>query len=123
VKSDPSLSAQAVASVDDVPMVARLLARQQFFRKWYKPVALAPFALMLFIILKFFPNANGGFGTAVVFATLGWALAVVGYSFYLMFAVRCPACNSRYGIGQNCRSCNLPRHRGSTEPISLPKLV
>ena len=112
-----------VKCADDFPKLARLLARQQFLGKWYKPVALAPFALMLFVIFKFFPNTNGGLGMVLVFLTLGWALAVAGYSLYLIFALQCPVCTSRYGTGQSCRSCGLSRHRESTAPISLPKLV
>ena len=89
-----------VACADDVPKFARLLARQRFLAKWYKAVALAPFALMLFIIHKFFPNTNGGLGLMLIVATLGWAIAVAGYSLYLNFVLRCPVCNSRYGMGR-----------------------
>src|ERR1700733_6555165 len=82
-----------------------------------------PFALMLFVILKFFPNTNGGLGPMLIVATFGWTIAVVGYSFYLNFVLRCPVCNSRYGMVESYLSCGLPRHRESTEPISLPNLV
>jgi hypothetical protein len=122
-KPDSSPTKEVTTSADDFPNVARLLARQLFLQKWYKPVALAPFALMLFITLKFFPNANGVLFDILIFATLGWAIAVAGYAFYLMFGVKCPACDSRFGIGQSCRSCGLPRHSESTGPITLPNLV
>ena len=40
------------------------------------------------------------------------AMAIVGYSFFLMFAVRCPACRWRFGMGDKCMNCGLPRHGG-----------
>lgn len=47
-----------IRSLDEVPEVAHLAARQQFLRKWYKPVALAPFTLFLFVSLKFFSDTD-----------------------------------------------------------------
>ena len=42
--------------IDDVPAVARLAARQQFLNKWYRPVALAPFVLVLIANFWIFPG-------------------------------------------------------------------
>jgi hypothetical protein len=98
------------SSVDDFPNLARLASRQQFLNKWYKPVALAPFAVVLFVIFKFFPESNSGVLLAGVFASLIWAMFVAGYGFYLIFGLKCPVCAARYGLGQKCRSCDLPRH-------------
>jgi len=55
-------------------------------------------------------------------ASLLWAMFVAGYAFYLLFSLRCPYCSSRYGLGDACRSCGLPRHshqaRGMFEELS-----
>jgi hypothetical protein len=84
-------------SVDDFPDFARLASRQQFLNKWYKPVALAPFAVVLFIIFRFFPESNSRILLAGVFASLIWAMFVAGYAFYLIFGLKCPVCAARYG--------------------------
>jgi hypothetical protein len=41
---------------------------------WYKPVALAPFAVVRFVIFKFFPESNSGVLLAGVFPSLIWAM-------------------------------------------------
>jgi hypothetical protein len=46
-------------------------------------------------------------------------MAIVGYSFFLMFAVRCPACRWRFGMGDKCMNCALPRHRDDSSAIPL----
>ena len=50
----PIDQAVEIKSLDDTPTVARLAARQRFLRKWWRPVAIAPFVLVLFISVKFF---------------------------------------------------------------------
>ena len=105
---------RAIACVDDVPAVARLAARQRFLMKWYKPVGLAPFVVALIIALGFFPNSNSPILVDLVFGSLIWTLAVVVYTVYLWLGLRCPVCKNRFGLGENCRSCNLPRHSNSS---------
>jgi hypothetical protein len=109
--------AKEVACVDDVPSVARMAARQQFFAKWYRLLALVPFAAILFIAFEFFPNPNSWTQVVLVFVAIIWGGSVAGYAFYLMFAVRCPECRSRFGLGEKCRSCGLPRHRDSRPAV------
>ena len=58
-----------VVSLDDFPIVARLAARQQFLAKWYRAMALAPFAAVLFVVLKFFPDSTSIIPVALVEAT------------------------------------------------------
>jgi hypothetical protein len=104
----------SITCLDDVLVAARLAKRQQFLLQWYKAVALAPFALVVFTGLKFFPNSNSRAFDALVFVTLAWAMAVAGYTFYLLFWLKCPKCKYRFGSGEKCQSCNLPRHRASS---------
>jgi hypothetical protein len=108
-----------IKCLDEVPSLARIAARQQFLTRWYKPVALAPFAVVLFVVLTFFPKSTSRIPILFVFATLAWGMAVVGYSFFLMFAVRCPACSWRFGMSNKCMNCGLPRHCDDSSAISL----
>lgn len=108
-----------IKCVDDVPEAARLGAKQQFFNKWYRPVALAPFVLMLIVVFRFFPNANGWPWVILGTATLLWAGGVAGYAFYLIIAFKCPSCHERFGLGERCKSCDLPRHGEGLESLSL----
>lgn len=103
--------------LDDVPSLARLAARQQFFGRWYKAVALAPFVVVLFAVLTFFPKSTSQIPSIFVFASLVWAISVAGYSFFLMFAVRCPACGWKFGMSDQCMNCGLPRHRDDASAV------
>jgi hypothetical protein len=101
---------KAISCLQDVPSVARLADRQLFLTRWYYAVGIAPFAVFIFTALKFFPNSTNRIFDVLVYLTLGWAFFVSVYTLYLMFAVRCPACNSRYGAAEQCGSCGLPRY-------------
>jgi hypothetical protein len=103
----------AITCLDDVPDFVRLAARQQFLNKWYHTLGLVPFGIFLFIEFEFDPNSNNRILVGLVVLSLIWAGAVAGYAFYLLVAFRCPACKNRFGLGENCRSCYLPRHRDS----------
>jgi hypothetical protein len=111
-----------ISCLDEVPSLARIAARQQFLTRWYKAVALAPFVVVLFVVLTFFPKSTSRIPILFVFASLAWATAIVGYSFFLMFAVKCPACRWRFGMSDRCMNCGLPRHRdgSSAIPLSVP---
>ena len=85
-----------VTSLDDFPIAARLVTRQQFLVKWYRGLALAPFVVVLFVVLKFFPDSTSVIPVVLVEATLVWAIAIAGYSFYsTFFGVRCGRCGNR----------------------------
>jgi len=101
-----------IKSLDDVPAVARLAARQAFFIRWYRAVALVPFTVLIFIALKFFSDTPAGnIWMDAIYATLGWAIAVAAYAFYITFwGFLCPVCGYRFGSGEKCKNCGLPRH-------------
>lgn len=108
-----------IKCLDEAPSLARIAARQEFLTRWYKPVALAPFVVVLFVVLTFFPKSTSRIPIVFVFASLAWGMAIVAYSFFLMFAVRCPACSWRFGMSDKCMNCGLPRHRDDSSAISL----
>jgi hypothetical protein len=112
---DENGAGDVITCMDDVPDVARRAAQQQFLKKWYRPLALGPFAVLVFLVFGFFPQSDSRILLALIFLSLFWAIAVAGYTFYLLVAVRCPACKNRFGSGKNCRSCNLPRHSDSSK--------
>jgi hypothetical protein len=116
-KAPADVVESAITCVDDVPALARVAARQRFLMRSYQAVGLAPFAVALVIVFGFFPNSNNPILDVLVGASLIWTLAVVTYTVYLSFAVRCPVCKNRFGIADNCRSCNLPRHCNSSGPF------
>lgn len=107
-----------LSSLDDDPAASQLAARQEFLRKWYRLVALAPFAMLIFINLKFLPQSNNPILVGFVFISLLWAVGVAGYAFYLLFFLKCPNCARRFGGGDKCRSCGLPKHRDPNTLLS-----
>jgi hypothetical protein len=102
-----------IRSLDDVPASAQQAAHQKFLAKWYRLVALGPFALVVLIVLKFFGNSTSKVPDVFVGATLIWAILIAGYTFYLLFFFKCPRCHQRFGSQDSCRSCSLPRHTNS----------
>jgi hypothetical protein len=106
--------------LDDQPSRARIAARQQFYRKWGKVVALAPFVVALFVVQPFFSKSTSWIPDALLAASLVWGIVVVGYYFYLLFAVKCPACGWRFGMGDKCMNCDLPRHRADASATPAP---
>jgi hypothetical protein len=99
-----------ITCLDDVPDIAAKAARQRFLGKWYRPIGLVPFAVVVFTYLKFFPQSTSPIPIVLVFASLIWAMVVAGYSIVLRFTVRCPACGRRFGSRNNCGNCGLPLH-------------
>ena len=112
-ESGLNLNGQEIRSLDDVPSAARVAGRQRFLNRWYKPVAMAPFGVCVFAAVKFFPDSRSWFLVALIEATLIWAIGVAAYAFYLLFWFKCPRCHSRFGLGERCRACELPRHAPS----------
>jgi FtsH-binding integral membrane protein len=76
-----------ITSVEDLPDVARLLERQQFLSKWYYCVGIAPFAVLIFVALKFFPDSNSRKLVTLVFASL--VLGNWDRSLFLLFDFLC----------------------------------
>jgi hypothetical protein len=103
-------SGRKITSLDDLPEAAKLAERQRFLNRWYRPVALAPFVLAVILGVIVFPNSRSPLLLIYTFASLIWATFVAGYAFYLLTSLHCPYCSSRFGLGDQCRACGLPRH-------------
>jgi hypothetical protein len=108
-----------ISCLDDVPDVAVRLSRQQWIAGHYQVIALAPFAVVVFVTLKFFSQSTNRVWVWLTGLTLFWAIAVAGYAFYSLFwGVKCPACGSGFGSREECRSCGLPKHQGTALKVS-----
>jgi Na+/H+-translocating membrane pyrophosphatase len=104
---------EEIACLDESPSVSRVAARQEFLNRWYRPVAIAPFIVVLVVVTAFFPNSHRTIQFGLGAAAMVWAGVVIGYAIYLRFSVRCPVCGWRFGVRDKCSSCGLPRHRNA----------
>jgi predicted membrane channel-forming protein YqfA (hemolysin III family) len=107
----------------DDPAFARVFARKECFKSWARPLALAPFVVVVIVSLKLFPDADTLFFVLMMAATV-WAVSMLGYTEYLIFfALRCPRCRNRFGISNHCRHCDLPLRRQSPADFSLGEYI
>src|SRR5262245_33527459 len=98
--------------LEDCADYSRLNRRNLFMWKYYRVLAILPFALTLAFLRA--TKAWYGLGSAMVYASLVWALALVVYLFILFVRLRlfrCPRCGWRFGGSIRCGSCDLPRTR------------
>jgi hypothetical protein len=115
---------KTVTCLDDMPKLARLSLWQQRISRSYKLIALAPFAVVIFIVLKFFPQSTNRAWDVAVFLSLGWAISVAAYAFYSLFGgVRCPVCGKGFGVRESCRSCGLRRHKQAESTFDFASKV
>ena len=115
-----ALDDAGVKCLDDEPSRARIAAREQLLGRWGKAIALAPFVVVLVVVQTFFPKSTSWIPFAFVEASMGWGLFVIGYYFYLLFTLKCPACGWKFGMGNKCMNCDLPRHRAETSGVLPP---
>ena len=104
--------AQEVQSLDEWEYYARLNGRNKLLKKCWYWVAVGPFAAVVFVGLRFFPESSGLF-SILVGISLAWALLVAGYCMTViarLMGIRCPRCGWRFGGGDRCGSCGLNRH-------------
>ena len=94
---------------------ARLRKRKESMRK-VRRFALAPIAVVMFLIVVIFRDPKGDrWELPIVLAValaLAWTLLVVAYDLILnvrTLTATCPQCNRRFGNGDSCFYCDLPR--------------
>jgi hypothetical protein len=111
------LDPDKISSLDDDESYVKLEKRKTYFQNNYRWIAIAPFAVVLFVGLRFFPNSQRALMLPIV-ASLFWAMGVAGYAFALLIQCqrfRCPRCGWRFGGGDTCGSCSLSRHSVKAE--------
>lgn len=119
----PTDKTKEITCLDDLPELAKKLLWQQRIFRNYQLIALTPFAVVLFIVLKLFSKSTNHLWNGLVFLTFFWVMIVAFYAFYALFwGVRCPSCASGYGVGGKCRSCGLPRHHQAESMFNAIRL-
>jgi Na+/H+-translocating membrane pyrophosphatase len=108
---------EEIACLDESPSVSRVAARQEFLNRWYRPVAIAPFIVVLVVVTAFFPNSHRTIQFGLGAAAMVWAGVVIGYAIYLRFSVRCPVCGWRF-VSADLKGSQFGRFRW--EPVRLP---
>ncbi len=119
--------AQRWSCLDESEPYAQINKRTKFFQKYYRALALIPFAVVMFVILRLFGDPPIGgprnkFILLPVFIVLGWAGFVPFYALSLMVRrrrIRCPSCGNRFGSDDQCISCGFPRHSPTPKPPSM----
>ena len=104
-------------ALDQYQPYLRLERQTKLIRKYFYLAALAPFAVVLFVVLQYFPNSRSNAVDAFVLISLAWGIGLAIYSLAVIgrwLLIRCPRCKWRFGGSDQCRSCGLPRH-SSTE--------
>jgi hypothetical protein len=118
--------AKGLACLADSANYKRLDDRRRFFLKYWHALAVVPFFLAIVIGLGILPRIVpdtafwAGVAYTLIFGSLGWSLIVILYAlsvFVRWFLVRCPRCGWRFGLGERCGSCELPRSKGNLTPI------
>jgi hypothetical protein len=100
--------------LDQDETYVRLEKQMKFVRQYRYGAAIAPFGLVLFVGLRYFPNSASRFldPLGLFFA---WAIFVAICCSMLtarMLLIRCPRCGWRFGLGNQFGSCDLPKHTG-----------
>jgi Zinc-ribbon containing domain len=105
--------------LDEWQPYAWLLRRKKVTQSRWHAMAILPFAIVIFVVLRFFPKStNNLLVEAFVVASLVWALAVCFYCMALIIrvrAIRCPKCHAYFGSEDECMSCGFPRHSVASE--------
>jgi hypothetical protein len=111
-----------VSCLEEWDKYARIVTKYRFWKRYYRVVALAPFAIIVFLVLRYFGESTSKVPVYIVGASLIWSLAVVFYALSLNVRsnfIRCPRCGLRFGLGDCCSSCGLPRSSKTRKEASL----
>jgi hypothetical protein len=116
----PLDDAKGLPCLADSANYERLDGRRRFLLKYWHALALVPYFLAILIGLgvlpRFVPDTAfwAGVAETLIIGSLGWSLIVILYAlsvFVRWFLVRCPRCGWRFGLGERCGSCDLPRSK------------
>jgi hypothetical protein len=121
----PVGNATGLSCLADWENYKRLDDRRRFFLRYQYSLAVVPFALALFIGLGVLPHIVpdtafwAGVAETLIAGSLVWSgiFILFALSVYLRwFLYRCPRCGWRFGPGNRCGSCDLPRSRDNLTP-------
>ena len=80
------------ACLDDFPHLADVGKRQQFINRWSQPLAIAPFAVILFVDFAFFGGADNRWAVGIVLVSLLWAIHLSAIRFIFVSSVHQVSC-------------------------------
>lgn len=121
----PMENATDLSCLADSENYKRLDKRRRFFVQYQYSLATVPFALALLIGLGVLPHIVpenafwAGVAETLIVGSLVWSGIIILFalSVYLRwFLYRCPRCGWRFGLGDRCGSCSLPRSRDNLTP-------
>jgi hypothetical protein len=127
----PSASLENTASLTclaDSENYRKLDGKRRFLVGYWRALALFPFFVAIVIGLGLFPRVVpdtkfwAGVAETLIFGSLGWSLIFGVYALFVLiswFLVRCPKCGWRFGLGERCGSCDLPRSLENIDSTSL----
>ncbi len=101
-------------SLDEHLALSQRATRERWLtRRWsVRLLAFAPFVVVLLLVRILFP-IHTWLWNSLVYASLAWGIVICVYALLLLLGfvgVRCPRCAHRYGSGEECSGCGLPRH-------------
>jgi hypothetical protein len=114
-----------LACLADSENYRKLDRKRRFLAGYWRALALSPFFVAIVIALGLFPRILpdtkfwAGVAETLIVGSLIWSLIFGVYAIFVIirwFLVRCPRCGWRFGLGERCGSCDLPR---SLENIDL----
>src|SRR6266404_1151863 len=112
----------ALTCLEDSESYAALDKKNLFVRKWGRGLAFGPFVVALIVDLGVLPRVVPDthfweeFGYAVIWVSLACTGTVIIYCLSVLLRwlfFRCPRCGWRFGLGDRCGSCSLPRSRST----------
>jgi hypothetical protein len=105
--------------LEDWDNYSRLNDRRVFLTKyWYLSVAV-PIVVGIGILVRFFNDASWTVQNIMLGVLFAWVFFVIMYSLTIALRflfIRCPSCGWRFGPGDFCGSCGLPRSRSKLSP-------
>ena len=132
MKSDSNLpnvaplgDATGLSCLADSDNYRRLDDRRRFFVQNQYSLAVAPFFLAIVFGLGILPRIVpdtafwAGVAETLIVGSLVWAGIVIFHALFVYlrwFLYRCPRCGWRFGPGDRCGSCDLPRSRDNLTP-------
>jgi hypothetical protein len=100
--------------LEDWDYYSRLNQRRMIVTRYWYVSAVVPFFLGIGFLLRLCANSSQTAQNAVVGILFAWIFIVIVYSasvFSRFLFIRCPRCGWRFGPGDVCSSCGLPRNK------------
>jgi hypothetical protein len=124
----PLADAKDLICLSDCENYKKLDEKRLFFLRYQYFLVTVPFIVAMLIGLGVLPRIvpDTAFWTGVaetlIVGSLGWAGIVIFCALFIYlrwFIFRCPRCGWRFGPGDRCGSCDLPRSRDNLTPSDL----